>query len=213
MSVFGKIAGFFSGAVNGLVELAEKVWNAIHTVWSFLTSVATILSGAWDWMVNGVEWFTKTVTDWAAAVYTTAWHTLTNVIPKAAEWAFHTAAKWAAAALHTVEHFLRGLIHTLRTWVEHEVSGIYHFFRNLIGSVVKWVTGPIRWVLSVGRHIANLVLHPKALVEWFIGALIEPLVMWFLRSGANVLIWLLRLAVRDSSEVAHLIEELLEKVV
>lgn len=213
MSIFSKVAGWFSGAVNSVVDLAKRVWGAIGTVWAFLVQAAHLLSSAWDWMVNGVTWFTSQVSDWAAAVYSTAWHTLTNVIPAAAEWAFRQATSWAGAALHTVEHYLLGLWHTLRTWAEREFHSLAHTAKGWVEAVVNWVTGPIRWVLTVGSHIANLVLHPRALAEWIVGSLIEPLVLWFLKSGANVVIWVLRLIMQDSSEVAHLLEEIIERVI
>lgn len=213
MSIFSKVAHFFGGAINDVVSLAKRVFGAIGTVWAFLVSAATLVTEAWNWIVNGVTWFTSELSNWAAAVYTVAWHTLTNIIPKAAEWAFRQATSWAGSALHTVEHFLSGLIHTLRVWSERELRSLAHAAKGWVKSVIEWVTAPIRWIYNVAKHVVNLVLHPRALVEWFIGSLIEPLVMWFLRSGVNVVVWLMRLAVRESSEVAHLLEEMLERVV
>lgn len=213
MSIFGKVAGFFGGVIDSVRHLAEKVWGAIGTVWAFLVSVAQLVSDAWNWMVNGVEWFTNQISDWAASVYTTLWHTLTNVIPKAAEWAFRQATSWAGAALHTAQRFLQGLIHTVRVWAERELASLAHTAKGWVSSVIHWVTGPINWVLNTGRHLANLVLHPEALVKWILGSLIEPLIMYLLRSGANILLWFLRLVVRDSSEVAHMLESIIERIV
>ena len=201
------------GAFASILDLARKVWQSINTIWAFLVQIGTILTGAWDWMVNGVSWFTEQVSDWAASVYTTTWHTLTSVIPKAAEWAFRQATSWAGTALHTAERFLSGLIHSLRQWSERELAGLTHTVRGWFTSILRFVTGPVEWVLHTGRHIANLVLNPQALAEWVVGSLIEPLVTWFLRSGSHVLIWLLRKVIHESSEVAHMLEELIERVV
>lgn len=213
MSIFSKVAGFFGGAVGDVVSLAKKVFGAIGTVWAFLVSAATLVTEAWNWVVNGVTWFTGELQNWADAVYKTAWHLFTNVIPKAAEWAFRQATSWAGAALHTVEGFLHGLIHSVATWAKGEFASLAHTVKGWVSSIIGWVAGPIKWIIHVAKAAVNLVLHPQALAEYLVGHIIEPLIMWFLRSGANVILWFLRLLIRDTSEVAHLIEELMEKVI
>jgi hypothetical protein len=213
VSIFDTIGGFFSGVAKGVADLAGKVWNAIRSVWAFLVHIGGILNGAWDWMVNGVSWFTSQASNWAAAVFTTTWHTLTHVIPSAARWAFTQATRWAAGAIHTLGGYLKGLVKNVASWALRELHKLSRTAKHWVSDVIKWVTGPIRWVLNVGRHIANLVLHPKALVQWFLGALIVPLIMWFLRSSAPVLAWLVRSFVARDSEVAHIIEDVLAKVI
>ena len=84
MSIFDTVAGWFTSAANGIADLANKAWGSIRSVWNFLVHIAGILSGAWDWMVNGVTWFTSQVSGWAAQVFAFSWHVLTNAIPGAA---------------------------------------------------------------------------------------------------------------------------------
>ncbi len=212
MSIFDTIGGFFSGAVNSVVDLAKKVWNAIKSVWSFLVHIGGILNGAWDWMVNGVTWFTSQLTDWAANVFTTLWHTITTAIPGAAAWAFRQATRWAAKVINGVEGFLKGLVKNVASWATRAIHTLTHTARVWVNDVIRWVTGPIRWVLTTGAHIANLVLHPKALAEWLVGALVVPLVKWMLKAGGGVIAWALKLLVRDGSEFAHLIEDVIHRV-
>jgi phage-related protein len=213
VSIFDKVAGFFSSAFHTVGDLASKVFNAIRSVWGFLVHIGGILSGAWDWMVNGVTWFTSQASNWAAAVFTTTWNTLTHVIPGAARWAFSQATRWAAGAIHTLGGFLKGLVKNVISWARRELHALSRTAKHWVSDVIKWVTGPIRWVLNVGRHIANLVLHPKALVQWFLGALIVPLIMWFLRSSAPVLVWMIRSVASRESELAHIIEDVLSRVI
>lgn len=213
MSIFDDIGHFFSGAISTVGDLASKVWHAIAGVWAFLVRVAGLVTGAWDWMVNGVTWFTSQIGDWASWVYNTIWHILTKTIPDAATWAIRQATKWAANAVHNLRRFLEGVVKNIVKWITGEIHKLARTAKHWVSDVIKWVTGPIRWVLNVGKHVANLVLHPKALAEWIVGALIVPLIMWFLRSSAPVVAWLIKSIVQRDSELAHLIEDVLAKVI
>ena len=213
MSVLGDVGKFFTGIGRDIAAVASAAWNGLKAAWSFLRHVGGILNGAWDWMVNGVTWFSSQISDWAAAVFTLAWHTLTNVIPGAVTWIFRQATKWAATAINAVEGVLRGLIKNVITWAGRELNKLANTARGWFTGLVKFVTGPINWVLKTGTKIASLVLHPEALVKWILGALIVPLILWVLRSSANVIVWLVRSMVQRDSEIAHVIEDVLAKVI
>lgn len=213
MSIFSKVAGFFEGAVSTVIGAAKDAWDAIKTVWALLVSTAKVLTEAWNWVVNGVEWFSKEVSSWAAQVFNGIKHILFTVIPNAAKWAVDTAIKWAQAAVRDVSNWAKTAVANAIKWVKGELAKLEKLARSLIQSVINWVKGPVEWVIHTGRKIANLVLHPEALVKWIIGSLVVPLILWLLRSSVPVLVWLTRTFLSRAHEAESLLEDFLSKVI
>lgn len=213
MSILDTIGGFFSGAVNGVIDLAKKAWNALHTVWNFLVRVGGILTGAWDWMVNGVTWLTSQVSNWAAAVYSNIWHILTNVIPGAAEWAVRKALSIAGAALAKVANWAKGAVANAVKWVKGELGKLAATAKSWVNAVIRYVTSPIRWIYNVAKHAVDLVLHPEALAKYLVKHLVVPLILFMLRSGGPVIAWFIKSFMAQGSELAHLLEDVIARVV
>jgi len=213
MSVFSKVVGFFSGAVSTVVGAAKDAWGAIATVWAFLVQTYHALSEAWNWVVNGIEFFTREIESWAAQVFNGIRHILFTVIPNAVTYAVTAAERWAGHAVAIVSNWAKAAIANAIKWVERELAKAAAFVRNLVASVVRWVTGPINWVLKVGKRVGELVLHPEALVKWIIGSLVVPLVMWLLRSSVPVLVWLVRSFLTRSHEAETVLEDFISKVI
>lgn len=213
MSIFDKVAGYFTGAVSDVVEGAKDAWGAIKTVWAFLVSIYRIGDEAWNWVVNGIDWLTGNIEGWVSDVYNTFAHILTQVIPEAAQWALGHAIGWAQKLVDDVEKWVSTAFTNVKKWVEHGLHKLESYAKGLVDAVIKWVTGPIRWVIHNGEKIVNLLFHPERLAKWIVGALVVPLVQWILKSSLPVMTWLLRGFASEGSEFAHLIEDLLEKVV
>jgi hypothetical protein len=213
LSLIGKILGIPGEVVGDVKDAVGKVKHAVKAAWDFLFHSGGLLDHAWDWMVNGVTWFTGEVSDWAASVYTFGRHLLTKIIPGVFVAAYKAAVGWAAKAIHTVEGIARGLVKGAISWVSHRLSDLWGTVKGWVRNLVKFVTGPVNWVLKTGRHLAYLVLHPEVLAKWIVNALVVPLIMWALKSSANVIVWLVRSLVARDAEIAHVIEEVLAKVI
>lgn len=212
MSVFDKIGEAFSEAfrvVTHPIESLEWIWNQVKWVWWFLKAAASIVSGAWNWMVNGVEWFSGEVSHWAAEAWYTFHHIMFDVIPGAISWLgktlYDTAKSWFLKAWHFVE----STASKIYGWAIHELGKLGHLIKVVVGEVLKWVEGAVHFVTHWGGWILKLLTHPDNIVKWILSALIGPLVLWILRSGAPIIVWLLRQAARESSDVAHLFEDVL----
>jgi hypothetical protein len=213
VSVFSDIGSFFSGAVSTVVDAAKDAWNAIRTVWAFLVQAARIVDEAWTWVVNGVEWFTSKVEDWAAEVYNGISHILFTVIPNAIKWAIEQAVGWAARAVRDVDRWAKARFSEVTSWAKRELNRIENLAKGWFDAVVKWVKHPIEWVIKEGEKIVELLFHPEALAKWVLGGLLVPLVTWLLRQAVTILSYLLRIWVDDSSEIASILEDFIHKVV
>jgi len=212
LSVFGKIAGFFSGAAKAVVDVVHKVEWVFSTVWSFLVAAAHLIDEAWDWIVNGVEYFTEQVTSWAAWVFNTLNHILTKVIPEAVEWVLGAAVKWAKAAVHDVSELAKGLYKETIGWALKELNKLRKKAEGLVGQVVTWVTTAVHWVEKYGAVLLDWIEHPSHLAEYLAAHLIVPLIKWALKASAPVLVWVFRSLLSWEGEIVTLLEDVISKV-
>lgn len=212
MSVFGKIAGVFEGifeTVTHPVQAFEWLWNGVKWIWWFLTTVASLVSGAWNWMVNGVEWFTDEVSHWAGEAFEALRHIIVDVIPSALEWLGKTLWNAVTHAFLKAWRFIESTASHIYSWAVKELGRLGHAIKVAVNEAIKWVEGAVHFVAHWGGWILHLLTHPDNIVKWILGALVGPLVLWFLRSSAPIIVWLLRQAAKQSSEVAHLFEDVL----
>lgn len=212
MSVFDKVAHFFTGAVNTVIEGAKDAWDAIRTVWAFLVSIARLADGAWEWVVNGVNWFTGMLEGWVSEIYHAIEHTLFTVIPEAATWALKHAIGWAIKLVDELDKWIKTALENVRKWIDARVNDVIHFFKGLYHTLLSWVKGPIEWVIHNAERVAELLFHPDRLAKYIVGHLVIPLIQWLLKSSLPVFAWLLRGFVSEESEIAHLAEDFLTKV-
>ena len=212
MSFFDEVAGFFGGAISGIADLAKRVWNAITAVWSFLTSVGTLVYQAWDWMVNGVLWFAQEAGRFAYVAGNTLWHIATHVIPHAVGWALEHAIHWAERELaklwHWIEHHVAAIYH----WATHELGKLWGFVEHHVNDLLHRIAGAWRWIEHVGHAAAELVLHPERLAEWLAAHIVVPVVKWLIGAGRDVLVWASRTFRSELSPIAHLLEDVLDAI-
>lgn len=212
MSILSKIEGFISGvgAIPGdIIKGLEAAWNSIKAVWSFLVSISGVLSDAWTWVVNGAGWFADQVGDWAGETFSTLWNTLTHTIPDAIAWVFDQAVKWAAGAIATAKHELHVFIQDVENYVVKLAHDLVNAVKGLLHDFIRWATNPVRWVLHWGAWLINLITHPQNIANWIAGAILEPVVKWLMKSGADIVVWALRSASSRNSGFAHLIEQVM----
>lgn len=212
MSLLNKIGSFFSGITSipsDIVKLAEAAWDGIQVVWHVLTQGAHILFGAWDWVVHGVEWFAGQVGSWAGWVFGNIWQLISHTIPGAIEWVFGQAVHWAGIVVNRLWSWTKTALHLLERAILTAVHLLVNAVKAALHAFVHFATAAIKWVYAKGAWIWNLLSHPGNLAKWIAGAIIEPVVLWFLRAGATVIVWVLRKIVHESSEFAHLIERTL----
>lgn len=209
VGLFDNVAGWFSGAVNGVVDVAKRAWGAIRTVWHIFGTLATLVGSAWDWMVNGVEWLGLQVGHLGEATYAALWHLFTSVIPEAAFWALRRAVGWAVKEAGKVEHWATGMLHTLTGWALHEIRSLWHWITHAVGSLYNDVRGVLHWIEHTANRVIDMVLRPAKLVKWILGSLVAPLVLFFIRSSAPVITMVLRGARQHMNEFAHTVEDVL----
>ena len=215
MSILSKVEGFI-GKIGALpadaLHVLEAAWKGIESVWSFLTHISGILDDAWTWMVNGVEWFTGQIGDWAGEVFHTIWQVLAETIPKAIEWVFDQAVKWAAGAIGAAKGQLHKLIEDVKKFVLDVIDAVGKGLKARLHDLEKLVWAPVHWVLKEGAWLWNLISHPENIAKWVAGAIVVPVAEWLLHAGATVIVWVLRKLVNESTEISHLLEDAFDKV-
>ena len=213
MGVLKAVGGFFSGAASAIAGGATAVYNAIKLVWHFAAEVFSLVGGAWDWMVNGVGWIGDNLIGFAARVLHGLEWLLLHVIPEGLKWLFAKAVRFTRVAVATVEHALSVALGAAVRWARGALNTLEHWAR----AAVRWLTriAGEAWsfVENVGKRIAALVLHPERLVAWILGALVLPLLRFFIEASAPLLVWLFRAFVRESAAFAHTLEDVLSKVI
>lgn len=213
MSLFQDVSGWFSGAVNGVVDLAKRAWGAIHTVWHIFGYLAALLDSAWNWMVNGVEWLGEQTAQLAESTSAALWHIFTNVIPEAATWALRRAVGWVRAEVGKVEKWARGLFHTVISWATKRINGVWSWITKAIHVVTHDFAQAWDWIVNKGRKAVDLIEHPERLVLSFLGHLVLPLLLWMLKSSAPILVYLLRGFRSHATEFAHTVEDILHEFI
>jgi hypothetical protein len=213
MSIIGDIGNFVRGAAKSVAGIAESLWHAITSVWGFLRHLGALVSGAWDWMVNGIGWFASQIGEWASWVYNTIWHIVTKLIPEAVAWAFTQATRWAARAIHTLSGWAKGAVSGIIRWAKGALHEVGKLAEHLYNKVTKWVNTAVQWVGKYGARTLYLLSHPLVLAEWLFKGITVPFILFILR--VNVRIWFaVAIAiVKQSSGFAHLLEEVIARVI
>lgn len=215
MSIFSALeeaAGFVGSLPERALKLGESVLHKARAVWSFLVSIGGVLSGAWTWVVNGAFWLGDRIQAWAGEVYRTLWQTLTRTIPDAIAWVFVRAAKYAISAVTKVYNELRSWVLGIERFVVRLVHDLVNAVKAALSTFIRWATAPIRWVIQWGAWLIRLITHPANLANWIAGAIVEPVVRWFLKAGAGVVVWFLRLAFSKGSPLVVLFEDVLHEL-
>lgn len=213
MSILDTAVGIIKGAVKTVAGVAEGVWHAITDLWGFLRHIGGILDGAWTSMVNGVEWFAGQLGEWVSWVYNTLWHIIGELIPGAIVWAIDHATKWAARAIGKLSNWAKHAVENIIKTAKEAWHDVKHYAQHLYNVVTKWANTAVQWVGKFGSKVWHLLSHPDNLAKWLVEAIALPLFLWFLRRSAPMVAWFVRTTVARTGEFAHIIEEIIARVI
>lgn len=170
------IGGFFSGIFRGVGDLASSVWSAIKSVWSFFATLADLLSGAWDWMVNGVEWLgAQTLGGLADAVGAVGW-ILLHGIPDAAGWVLHILYAELRVVLHDAEAFASDSLHVVERFLVGAINVVSRFAHDVWRTLSAAVNSALAWIGRAGTWLWGVVSHPDRLARWVLAPLAKLMV-------------------------------------
>lgn len=210
--ILDTIAGVFNTVTSIPAAAVRAVWHAVKGVWDFFTHLSELLSGAWNWMVNGVEY----LGDRAARLGEAAFNGLTWIavhwVPQAVHWALGKAVAYAIGAVRKAEHWVAGLVadvvrqllkivRTVEGWARHAVSVLLRDIRR-IGE----------WIIHATVLVFGILAHPARLVQWILAELLVPLIRYVASRSAPVWRWLLGAMVHLAPEFAHTIEDVLARI-
>lgn len=212
MGIINAIGGFFSGVASGVSDLAGKVWGAIRSLAHVAGEVFHLVGGAWDWVFNGLGWLGNNIIGGLARVlHLIEWLAL-HAIPEGLGWVLGQAVSWAKRALHDLSGWVKGALSQVTRWAEHALHTLESWARSAVRDVWHTLSAAWHFIETVGKRVADLVLHPDRLVAWFLAALIVPLLRALLKLSAGILVWFIRLAVSLLPAVASTLEDVLAKL-
>lgn len=211
--VFDSIASAFNTITSIPGDVVRTIWGAIKGVGDFFGHLNQLVDSAWNWMVNGVEWLgDRTV--WAlGSVFTTMSWLVTRWVPMAAHWALGTAVAVAYGLAKQVEHFASSAVHALDRVLTGVIHDLSKWARAAVGFILRELGKAAGWISKATGYVFGILAHPDRLVQWFLAALIVPLIKWLIASSAPVIRWLLGEFVKFTPELAATIEDAISKLI
>lgn len=203
------ILGAVGGAVGEVVDLARKVWGAFKRIWSFLSDVAAVLDGAWTWVTNGAKYIGVGLERLAEQSGHLLWGIVSQDLPEGLQWVYAHSVEWALSELESLGRRVGHWIGQVVKWAQRELKRLEHLLLGWVHHLIHWASDAVHWVAHFGAVVWHYISHPAALAELLADHIVWPVVKWFLHEGASVISYLLKLAAHESSEVEHLVEDVL----
>lgn len=204
-----KLASGIIGGAEDVVGLAKRVWDAFKLVWWFLTHVGQLLDEAWVWLVHGVEWFGEQLDHLAGETFGTLWNLVTHVVPSLAAWAYTHSIGWAWKEIVLLEHAVHKFIDDVIKWAGKALHDLEKLLLGWVHKILHWAHNAVWWVAHRAETVWHLLTHPAVLAELLAAHIVWPVVRWFLKAGAHVVVSLLKQAASRGSEVEHLLEDVI----
>lgn len=205
----GGAVGSVIGAAEDVGKFAGKVWHAFKLVWWLLTHVAVLLENAWDWVVHGVEWFGLQAEQLASHTFGTFWNLIMHTLPGLVAWTYNHSIGWAYKEILLAVHAIHKFIDDVIKWAGKAFNDVRRTIVHWVREITHWAAGAVRWVTHFGDTVWRLISHPGQLANILADHIVWPVVRWLLRSGANIVVYLLKQAIHSGSGVEHLIEDIL----
>lgn len=197
------------GAGESVVHGAEAAYHGFIRVWHFLTVVAQWLLTAWGTLWNGVSWFATQAEVLAHEIFGTIWHVAFSIIPNLAKWVYNNVIRWAFDELVKLADEAYHWVSEAVRWAERELHRAVRDLRGFIGGVVNWAKHAVWWVEHHAHYVLFMLTHPEKLVLLIVDHIVWPIVKWILRSGASIIVWLLKDAAGRGNEIEHFLEDVL----
>lgn len=205
----GKVLGGAGEAVGEVVSGVGKVWSAFKYVWWFLTHVAQLLTDAWDWMVNGAAYIGVGIEHLTKEASGLLWGLVTHDIPAFGAWIYQHAIRWAWEEVGALARAAAHKIESVIKWAGRELDLLRKLIDGWVKKLIHWAQGAVQWVERFGATVWHLISHPQLLAELLAAHIVWPVVKWFLAQGAHIVVYLLKRAAHQGSDVEHFFEDIL----
>lgn len=212
-SIFDDITKWFSGGIKDVVELAERAYGAIRTVWHVAGRIFELVGEGWDWMVNGIEWLGNNVVNFAGSVYNAIYHVLTSVIPKAIGWALKEAIKWTEKEVGKLTTWVEKRAAAIEKWAVGEFNKLLHTIITDAKNLWNDITKVFNWIDTAGHKVLYYIEHPGALAELLAAHIVWPVIVFIIKGSADIFSLLIRQAATREKEFAHTLEDVLARFI
>lgn len=205
----GKLIGGVVEAGEDVAGLAKKVWDSFKRLWSQLTAVAQFLTDAWDWMVKGAEYIGVGLEHLAKETAGVLWNVVTHDIPTITAWLYHHTVEWAWNEIEKLSRAVAKYVDDVIKWAQRELGRLERLLLGWVRKILHWAAGAVHWVTHFGDTVWRLISHPGQLATLLADHIVWPVLAWFLKEGAKVIVYLLKQAMARGSEVEHLAEDII----
>lgn len=211
MTLLNSVWDTIRGAGGDAIDLGKRVWHAIDGVYTFLKHILENVGGAWTKFYNALKAVDNAVDHWMGAAFDTMKWLATKAVPGAASWALRKGETVATSLVNKAYKLALKEIGKAKSEVVGDVKKVEKWADKELHKVERDVKGPINWIASTGKKIADLVSHPDKMAKFVVKALLGPLVNLMLTGSEAVLVDLIRGFRRHESDLAHTLEDVLHK--
>lgn len=184
--VISDIGHIFSNPIKTVKAVVDAVWKALKRAVTWASGIFNRVGDAWFWLHDAFNDAIQAWEDFAAAAYGTFKWLGNTLVPKWARKAVQDAIKWAVDNIKALANKALKLAGHALNWAKTAIKDVRSWVRKQLSAIRRDVSKLISWVKKTGNRIADLVLHPKRMVRWILGDLVEPVLRWILSHLAAV---------------------------
>lgn len=213
MSLWGDVTGFVTGGVKTVVGTAERVLDAIKSLWSLLGGLTREVSEAWGEFYQALVYIGDALAQLASADYSAIKWLAERGLPGAVSYVFGQVVGWTEREVAGAIDALQTVILAFVRAVERVLVGVINDVKHLLAIVEHWAAAAFNFVEGAGAWLWNLVSHPERLVAWIIPVLIEPLLRWMVSESRGLVLWFLRQLKPLAVDFADVLEDVFRDLV
>lgn len=212
LDIFDWAAGAFNAITSIPGDVVRTIWQAIKGVGDFFGRINELVTSAWDWVVNGVEWLGSRAVWAAGATFNVLTWLTTRWVPMAAHWALGKAVAYAIGAFNQLEKWVTGLLDGAVRWLKGAIRTVEDWAKSAFRFITGELGKVLKWIAAAGGYVFGILAHPDRLVAWIIPDLLVPLIKFIVSNSAPVIRWLIGAFVHLAPELATTLEDALAKI-
>lgn len=204
-NILDTIGSGFSRAIRSIYNAITSVWSVSTDFWWRVALKQFDLVDVFDRIKHLGNWFTGNVRN-------CLWWLIHDFVPRMIRYAVDRISSWVSAVVNDIRSTLSRLINDVISWVTRIINDI----RNIIDRVISWAQREISqlWhdLTATIRIVQHFLTNPSILVEWIWDALWTRVWQWVRSHEEWIARWLLANAIRGALSFAHLVEDMIVRI-
>lgn len=213
MSFLAWLTAWAARPVADAVQAVAALWDAMRRLWSILATLFRRVARITGRTGAAAAALARAIRHVIPHVVTVLWWLATVYIPALTRTAYTSAITWTRRELTTLLARVGAQLMALRTLI----SAARAALSVALDKVRRWALTEIatvwRTVLAVRDIVYALLRDPRRLVTWILPVLWGPLWRYIESRSVSIGRWVLRRAVAAALGMAHLVEEVIARVI